>query len=148
MWPLPNNKKITSHFGKRKSPTKGSSSNHSGIDIAAPEGTPFISAITGTITFTGFKGAGGYTITIQNSNYEISYCHTSANYLYKTGDIVLKGDILGHVGPKYITPISNNKYTDSSGRQTNGATTGCHLHFSIKKDGTFVNPLDYIDLQK
>jgi len=83
LWPLPNHYRITSYFGKRKSPTKGSSSNHTGLDIAAPEGTPFLSVITGTISFVGFKGAGGYTITIKNSNYEISYCHTSSNYLYK-----------------------------------------------------------------
>jgi len=64
----------------------------------------------------------------------------------KCGDTVSKGDVLGHVGPKYISPISGNKYTDSSGRQTNGATTGCHLHFSIKENGRFVNPLDFIDI--
>jgi len=47
------------------------------------------------------------------------------------------------VGPKYVENVPNNKYKDSSGRTTNGATTGCHLHLTIKKDGQAVNPFDY-----
>lgn len=47
------------------------------------------------------------------------------------------------MGPKYVENVPNNKYKDSSGRTTNGATTGCHLHLTIKKDGQAANPLDY-----
>lgn len=51
-WPLPGNKNITSPFGPRKSPTGGASSYHSGLDIAAPEGTPIYVCFPGKITFT------------------------------------------------------------------------------------------------
>ena len=56
-WPLPGFHTITSYFGPRKSPTTGSSSNHSGIDIAAPEGTNIYSVIDGIISYVGFNGA-------------------------------------------------------------------------------------------
>ena len=51
-WPLPGNKNITSPFGPRKSPTGGASSYHSGLDIAATEGTPIYVCFPGKITFT------------------------------------------------------------------------------------------------
>lgn len=53
-WPLPGNKNITSQFGPRKSPTGGASAYHSGLDIAAPEGTPIYTCFPGRITFTRF----------------------------------------------------------------------------------------------
>ncbi len=52
LWPLPGNHNITSRFGKRTSPTSGASSSHSGIDIAAPEGTPIYVCFPGKIIFT------------------------------------------------------------------------------------------------
>lgn len=140
-WPLPGNKNITSPFGKRTSPTSGASSSHSGVDIAATENTPIYSCFSGEVIFTGFKGAGGYTIIIKNGNITASYCHISPNYIFKTGDFVNKQNIVAYVGPKNIYGIINNPYKDSKGNPTNGATTGCHLHLTIKKDGIAVNPL-------
>ena len=142
-WPLPGNKNITSKFGKRSSPTSGASSYHSGIDIAATEGTPIYTCFPGKITFIGFKGAGGYSITVENNNFSASYCHVSPNYLYSIGDYISSQNIIAHVGPKNIYGILNNPYKDSSGNPTNGATTGCHLHLTIKKDGKAVNPLSF-----
>lgn len=51
-WPLPGNKNITSPFGPRKSPTGGASSYHSGLDIAASEGTPIYTCFPGKVIFT------------------------------------------------------------------------------------------------
>lgn len=101
-WPLPGYTKISSYFGKRKSPTTGASSSHKGVDIPAPEGTSFIAIIDGEITFTGFLGAGGYTITITHENYKISYCHCSPKFIVSVGDKVIKGQVIGEVGPKYV----------------------------------------------
>ena len=53
-WPIPGYHNITSYFGERISPTTGASSNHSGIDIAAPEGTYIFSILSGKVIFTGF----------------------------------------------------------------------------------------------
>lgn len=140
-WPLPGNKNITSYFGKRISPTSGASTYHSGIDIAAKEGTLICACFPGTVTFTGFSGAGGYTITIKNENYTASYCHVSPNYLFKVGDYITSQSIIANVGPKNISGVINNPYKDNFGNPTNGATTGCHLHLTIKKDGKAIDPL-------
>ena len=135
--------RISSYFGKRVSPTSGASSSHSGIDIPAPEGTKFIAVADGEITFTQFLGAGGYTITLSFGNFRVTYCHCSPNYIVKVGDTVKQGQVIGTVGPKYVYGVKGNQYSDSSGRPTNGATTGCHLHLGIRIDGKYQNPLDF-----
>lgn len=143
VWPLPGYTRISSYFGKRVSPTSGASSSHSGIDIPAPEGTKFIAVADGTITFTQFLGAGGYTITLSFDNYRVTYCHCSPNYIVKVGDTVKQGQVIGHVGPKYVYGVKGNQYSDSSGKPTNGATTGTHLHLGIRIDGKYQNPLNF-----
>ncbi len=136
--------RITSNYGPRKAPAAGSSTFHSGIDIGAPEGTNIVSAFPGKVTLTEFKGAGGYTITIENGNFTASYCHVNPNFIVHIGQIVNKGEIIGQVGPKYVYGVKNNKYKDKNGSPTNGATTGPHLHFTLRKDGNIVNPLDFL----
>ena len=143
VWPLPGYTRISSYFGKRVSPTSGASSSHSGIDIPAPEGTKFIAVADGTITFTQFLGAGGYTITLSFDNYRVTYCHCSPNYIVKVGDTVKQGQVIGHVGPKYVYGVKGNQYSDSSGKPTNGATTGPHLHLGFRINDKYVNPLFY-----
>lgn len=142
-WPVPGYTTITSYFGKRNSPTAGASSYHKGIDIGAPEGTTLIAIIEGTITYTGFLGGGGYTITLSKDNMKITYCHVSPNFIVKQGDEIKRGQIIGNVGPKYVYGVKGNNYTDAEGRPTNGATTGCHLHLGIRVDGEYENPLNY-----
>lgn len=142
-WPVPGFHTITCPFGPRKSPTSGASSNHSGIDIGAPEGSTIYSATAGTVTFNGFNGANGCTIMITEGNFIFSYSHVSPDFIVSKGDKIFANQEIGKVGPKILYGIPNNPYKDSQGNPTNGATTGCHLHFSIKKDGIAVNPLDY-----
>lgn len=141
-WPLPDYYTISSHFGFRISPTTGASKYHSGIDIPAPENTMIYSTFSGTVSYLGFNGANGYTIMIQNNNMTFSYSHVSPDFIINIGDLISKGQEIGKVGAKYIDDIPNNPYKDSSGKQTNGATTGCHLHFSVKIDGIAIDPLN------
>ena len=89
-------------------------------------------------------GANGFTIKLQNGDYIVTYSHVSPTFLVSIGDFVTKGEIIAQVGPKYVDNVPNNPYKDSTGKSTNGATTGPHLHFSIKKAGEYVNPLDYL----
>ena len=144
-WPTPGYHQITSNFGPRNSPTTGASSNHSGIDIAAQEGSLIHSISDGIVIHTGFKGAYGHTIIIKYNNLEILYAHVSPFYIVNSGQHINANSIIGNVGPKYLSFGGNSSYKDSSGNFTNGATTGPHLHLGIKKDGIAVNPLLYFN---
>lgn len=53
---------------------------------------------------------------------------------------------IADVGPKNVYNVKNNPYKDSNGNPTNGATTGCHLHLTIKKGGIRINPLTLFDI--
>ena len=140
-WPIPGFTSITSYFGYRDSPTSGASSYHSGLDIGAPEGTKLIATTSGKITFTSFLGGGGYTITLTSGNIKFTYCHVSPNYIVKVGDRVTQGQVIGYVGPKNVYGVKGNQYFDENGNPTNGATTGPHLHFGVRVDGNYVDPL-------
>ena len=59
------------------------------------------------------------------------------------GDFINQGQQISSVGPKYIFDVLNNPYKDSTGKPTNGATTGPHLHLTIKENGVLVNPLNF-----
>ncbi len=145
IWPTPKYKTITSYFGYRNSPTNGASTYHGGIDIGAPQGTEILAVAKGTIKFVGWYGANGYSVLITHENGVVTtYSHISNNFLVSVGDNVSQGDIIAKVGPKYINGPSNNPYKDSSGKTTNGATTGPHLHFAISINNKKVNPLDYL----
>lgn len=141
IWPIPGFTSITSPFGKRYSPTTGASSYHKGIDIGATQGSSLFAITSGKITFTGFLGGGGYTITLASENMKFTYCHVSPQYIVKQGDIVQKGQLIGYVGPKNVYGVKGNPYKDSQGRPTNGATTGPHLHFGVRINDTYIDPL-------
>ena len=143
-WPLFGYYNISSLFGYRISPTNGASTYHSGIDIPAPEKTNIYSICDGIVIYTGFYGSDGYAIIIQNENFIVIYGHVSPIFLVQKNQIIQENEKIGTVGPKYIDQDSDSQYTDSTGRKTNGATTGCHLHLTIKKDGKAVNPLNYL----
>ena len=151
LWPAPGYYKINSYFGKRIAPASGASTFHKGIDIGAPEGSSFVAVTDGSITFTGFLGGGGFTITLTDDNSEngkiqYSYCHCNPNFIVSVGDKVVNGQVIGQVGPKYVYGVPGNRYTDSSGKPTNGATTGPHLHFGVRVDDVYINPLNFFDI--
>ena len=149
LWPIPGYTAITSYFGKRTSPTAGASSFHKGIDIGAPENTPLIATVSGSITYTGFLGGGGYTITLSpDESTKITYCHVSPHFLVQADDIVTQGQLIGLVGPMYVDNVAGNQYHDSSGRPTNGAMTGTHLHFGIRIQDEYIDPLSFFQSKK
>ena len=78
----------------------------------------------------------------ENDNVKFTYCHVSPNYIVSKGDKLDKGDLIGYVGPKYVYGVLGNQYSDENGIPTNGATTGCHLHFGFRINGKYCNPLD------
>ena len=92
---------------------------------------------------TGFLGGGGYTITLSDENMKITYCHVSPKFIVEVGQKVERGEVIGQVGPKYVYGVKGNNYQDENGKPTNGATTGTHLHFGIRLEDEYEDPLDY-----
>ena len=113
---------ISSRFGSNSRVRSGT---HTGLDIAAPTGTPIGAAASGTVTFAGRKGSYGNLIIVDHGNgVETWYGHCSKLYA-KVGDSVNAGDVIAAVG-------------------STGNSTGPHLHFEIRIDGNCVNPQDYV----
>lgn len=112
--------RISSPYGYRVHPVLHTVRMHTGIDYAAPIGTPIRAAADGVITFKGWKGGYGHTVMVMHANgVETLYGHMSA-FSQLTGR-VRAGDIIGYVG--------------SSGR-----STGPHLHYEARVNGQPVNP--------
>ena len=103
----------------------------------------FIAVASGKITFTGFLGGGGYTITLTSGNIKFTYCHVSPIYIVHEGDYVSQGDVIGYVGPKNVYGVKGNQYKDENGNPTNGATTGPHLHFGVRINDKYADPLSF-----
>ncbi len=95
------------------------SSFHYGLDIGAPMGTNIIAVFSGEVTFIGFNGANGYTVTITNGNISSSYSHVSPNFIVHVGQYINQGEIVANVGPKNVYGVPNNPYRDANGNPTN-----------------------------
>ena len=113
---------ITSKFGAKSSIRSGA---HTGLDIAAPKGTSIKAAASGTVTFAGTSGSYGKMIIISHSDgVETYYAHCSALYV-SVGDTISQGQVIAAVG-------------------STGNSTGNHLHLEIRKNGTILNPQNYL----
>ena len=119
----------TSGFGTRIDPIKGTTSVHPGFDLAAKVGTPVSAAAAGTVVHAGPAGTYGNLVTIRHDGgYETRYAHLSAVSV-KVGDRVDAGAPVGAVG-------------------TTGYSTGPHLHFEVRHDGTTVDPAPLLPLNR
>lgn len=124
-WPVPGYRRISSHFGYRMHPVLGVQKMHTGIDIPAPTGTPAVAISGGTVIYSGYQGSYGKTVMIRHNNGSVSlYAHNSS-LVVRVGDKVKKGQVVSKVG-------------------STGRSTGPHLHFEIRVNGTARNPLSYI----
>ena len=116
---------VTSTYGWRIHPTMGDKRFHTGVDFAAPQGTPIYAIASGTVTSAYYNTANGYMVSIAHGGgYGSLYAHMT-HYVVSAGDSVSQGQVIGYVG-------------------STGWSTGPHLHFEIHVNGSAVNPMDYV----
>ena len=114
----------TSGFGRRKAPTKGASTNHRAIDWATPTGTAIWASSGGTVSVAGWQSGYGYVVYINHPDgNQTRYGHLS-KILVSPGQKVKQGQKIA---------LSGNT----------GRSTGPHLHFELRVNGTPVNPYNY-----
>lgn len=112
-------------FGQRFHPILKIWRPHRGIDIGGASGQPILAAHTGTVILSSFgSGFGNFVILDRGDGLTSIYAHMSQR-LVRDGDTVTIGEEIGKVG-------------------TTGLSTGPHLHFEIREDGTPVDPIDYL----
>lgn len=117
---------VSSPFGNRKSPTAGASSNHKGVDMACPSGTPIYATRAGTVTVASYQAGGaGYYVSINHGDGFASIYMHMTRYVVSKGQSVAQGELIGYVG-------------------STGIATGPHLHFGVSYGGTYVNPMAYL----
>lgn len=123
-----NYKRISSRFTyARKHPIYKVVRPHTGVDYAAPAGTPVVAIGDGVVIEKGYKGGGGHTVKIRhNSTYTTAYLHLSKyGKDVAVGKRVNQGQVIGYVG-------------------SSGASTGPHLDFRVWKGGTPIDPLKMV----
>lgn len=116
---------MTSGFGTRTDPFTGKAARHSGVDIAAAQGTPVYATGDGYIGRSDFVGGYGNLVEINHGNgYQTRFGHLSQRYV-RSGQYVRRGMIVGLIG-------------------STGRSTGPHLHYEVRYNGVAQDPRPYI----
>lgn len=126
VWPCPSSRRITSGFGNREAPVPGASTCHRGIDVGASSGSAIVAAASGRVTTSAYSSsAGNYVVISHGGGVCTVYMHASALYVSE-GEKVSQGQKIAAVG-------------------STGFSTGPHLHFGVIVNGSYVNPLNYVN---
>ena len=123
LWPTEGH--VTSPFGPRTSPFTGQPQHHTGVDIAAPPGTPVRAPADGVVTFVGTLPGYGHALVLTHGfGFKTFYGHNQRNQVIK-GQTVKRGQVIALVG-------------------NTGYSTGAHLHYEVLLNDQPHNPLKYI----
>lgn len=124
-WPAPGYTRITSPFGYRIHPILKTKKRHTGIDIGIPSGKNVVAAADGTVIHSNWLGGYGKVIMIDHGGGIVTlYAHNSS-LVVGEGTNVKKGDVVSKAG-------------------STGMSTGPHLHFEVRKDGKYVDPIPWV----
>lgn len=125
LWPVPASQRVTSKYGYRIHPVYKTKKFHAGIDIGAGYGSAIVAAESGTVTTATYgSGYGKYVVVNHGSGLTTLYAHCSS-LLVKVGDKVTRGQTIAKVG-------------------STGVSTGNHLHFEVRINGSTTDPLAYV----
>ncbi len=125
VWPCNGIRWITSKFGGRNSPGGIGSTNHKGVDIGTPMGTPVLAAKAGKVTWASSNGGYGQCVIISHGKGNSTLYGHLSGYNVKVGDMVSQGQVIAYSG-------------------NTGNSTGPHLHFGIMENDSWVDPLTYL----
>lgn len=124
-WPCPSYTRISDEYGNRMHPILGVQQFHNGLDMAAPGGSAILAAYDGDVVAAAYSSSmGNYIMIDHGSGLYTIYMHCSALYV-STGQSVTKGQNIAAVG-------------------STGRSTGNHLHFSVRLNGNYVSPWNYL----
>lgn len=124
-FPMASFTRVSSEYGWRVHPTLGVNQFHNGVDFAAPKGTAIYAAYDGEVVAATYSATmGNYIMINHGSGLYTIYMHASALYV-KKGETVSKGETIAAVG-------------------STGRSTGPHLHFTVRLNGEYVSPWDYL----
>ena len=124
-FPLAKYTRISDDYGYRIHPTLGIEQFHNGVDFAAPAGTAIYAAYDGKVVAATYSTTmGNYVMIDHGDSLYTIYMHASSLYVSK-GDIVVRGETIAAVG-------------------STGRSTGNHLHFSVRLNGSYVSPWNYL----
>lgn len=119
--------RLSSGFGKRRSPFSRRWRMHHGVDLSAQWRTEVVATADGVVTYAGYKGAYGRMVKVDHGNgLSTVYGHLSRIHA-KVGDRICRGERLGLLG-------------------STGRSTGPHLHYEVRRDGDAVNPIPFLEL--
>ena len=124
-WPSQASTRITSPFGWRYLALLGGRNYHTGVDIGAAGGTNILAANSGKVIKAGWNNSYGYMVMIDHGGGIVTLYAHSSKLLVKTGDVVARGQAIALIG-------------------STGQSTGNHLHFEVRVNGAYQNPLNYI----
>ena len=125
IWPCNGIRWITSMFGGRQSPGGIGSTNHKGVDIGTPSGTPVLAAKAGKVSWASWNGGYGNCVIVSHGRGNSTLYGHLSSYNVKVGDMVSQGQVIAYSG-------------------NTGNSTGPHLHFGVMENDTWVDPLNYL----